>query len=194
MYNYFMYTIVGLGNPGQKYQNNRHNVGQMFVEYVKSQNSNLKIVKTDTFMNQSGKFIKKLIGHWNLKIENLVVAHDDLDIPLGKFKIQKGQGPRLHNGLVSIENALETNDFWRIRIGVDNRPARRPHRQNPDEVQSLNEDRQTNRWINGETYVLSDFTPEEKTVLNAIFPKIYQQLFNQILNHNQIDHDRDQLG
>ena len=198
MYNYPMYTIVGLGNPGQKYQNNRHNVGQIFIDYVikklRITNYELKVVKTDVFMNQSGVFVKKLIRNPQFVINNLIIAHDDLDIPLGKFKIQKGQGPRLHNGIISIENVLSTNDFWRIRIGVDNRPARRPDRQNSDEVQSLNEDRQTNRWIDGETYVLSDFTPEEKIVLNATFPKIYQQLFNQILNRNQFDHDRDQIG
>src|SRR5574340_614297 len=107
MYNYSMYTIVGLGNPGSKYQNNRHNVGQMFVDYLVnelagSRVNEFKLKKTDCYMNQSGLFIKNL----KLKTENLVVAHDDLDIPLGKFKIQKGEGPRLHNGLISIEKAL----------------------------------------------------------------------------------------
>ena len=191
MYNYSMYTIVGLGNPGQKYQNNRHNVGQMFVDYLKSRRTDVKCFKTDVFMNQSGSFIKKIIKNLKLEIRNLIVVHDDLDIPLGKFKIQKGVGPKLHNGLESIENTLGTKDFWRIRIGVDNRTVRRPDRRNTDEVQSSNEISQINRWINGETYVLNDFTAEEKTVLNATFPRIYQQLFNQILNRNQVDHDRD---
>ncbi len=157
MYNYSMYTIVGLGNPGSKYQNNRHNVGQMFADYLVNELTGkrvneFKLKKTDCYMNQSGRFIKNL----KLEIKNLVVVHDDLDIPLGKFKIQKGQGPRLHNGINSIENTLGSKDFWRIRIGVDNRK--------PD------------NWTNGEAYVLENFTPEEKEIIIQTFPQIYSRL------------------
>ncbi len=155
-----MHIIVGLGNPGSKYKNNRHNVGQMFVDYLKNQSAGwrtkIKTVKTDVFMNQSGSFVKKIVSDLELRISDLIIAHDDLDIPLGKFKIQKGVGPKLHNGLESIENTLGTKDFWRIRIGVDNRPAE-------------------NR-IDGETYVLQDFTKEEKESLSIIFLKIKAQL------------------
>ncbi len=156
-----MKVIVGLGNPGYKYRNNRHNVGQMFVDYVdKIQNDNtkVKITKTTVFMNQSGAEIKKLLKIANSKIENLLIVHDDLDIPLGKFKINKGSGPKLHNGINSIEQALGTKDFWRVRIGVDART-------------------QTN-WIDGETYVLQNFGKEEKEKVYAIFPVIYQRLTN----------------
>ena len=102
-------------------------------------------------MNESGIFVKKL----KVKPENLYVVHDDLDIPLGKFHIQFGVGPQLHNGLESIEQHLNTKDFWRIRIGVDNRKSP----------------------ADGETYVLNDFTNEEKSLLEEqIFPKILSQL------------------
>lgn len=149
-----MKVIVGLGNPGKLYQNNRHNVGQMLTDYL-SENldikKSVKLVKTDCFMNQSGSFVKKL----NAKPENLYVVHDDLDIPLGKFHIQFGVGPQLHNGLESIEQHLKTKDFWRIRIGVDNRKS----------------------GIDGETYVLSNFLKEEKQLLvKEVFPKILSQL------------------
>ena len=120
-----MILIVGLGNPGKKYINNRHNVGHIFIDYLaneltRSQINVLKIVKTDCFMNQSGVFVKKFIENRKLKIENLFVVHDDLDIPLGKFHIQFAVGPQLHNGLESIEDHLHTKDFWRVRIGIDN--------------------------------------------------------------------------
>ena len=126
-----MLLIVGLGNPGSKYQNNRHNVGYLFVDYIleskkskiKNQNLNskVKIIKTDCYMNESGKFVKKLTNHYSLVTSHLLIIHDDLDIPLGKFHIQFGVGPLLHNGLESIEQHLKTKDFYRVRIGVDNR-------------------------------------------------------------------------
>ena len=161
-----MKIIVGLGNPGQKYKNNRHNVGHMFVDYLNNQSNkselvDIKIFKTDCFMNMSGSFVKKLFVNWKLKVENLIVAHDDLDIPLGKFHIQVGVGPQLHNGLDSIEESIKNKDFIRIRIGVD---ARLPRSED------------VNR-INGETYVLQDFTAEEKNLLEKdVFPKIFAQL------------------
>jgi len=177
-----MKLIVGLGNPGQKYKNNRHNVGQMFIDYLIStkgrlplgqnppslklrRTGGLKLYKTDCFMNLSGIFVKKLIeSRLNReKISNLIVVHDDLDIPLGKFKIQMATGPKLHNGIDSIEKELGTKDFLRVRIGVDNRLA-------------LSERSESNGWVDGESYVLQDFLLEEKKIILATFPKIYNQL------------------
>ncbi len=177
-----MYFFIGLGNPEKKYQNNRHNVGQMFLDYlvkklddwmieklkeekhyhltvIQSPTSQLlALVKPKTYMNQSGLVVKNLLYQFKtLKSSDLFVIHDDLDIPLGKFKIQKGEGPKLHNGLESIEKNLGTKDFWRIRIGVDNRP---PENRLP-----------------GETYVLKNFLLQEKQLLeNEIFPEIFKQL------------------
>jgi len=100
-----------------------------------------------------------------LKIENLIIVHDDLDIPLGKFHIQQGVGPQLHNGLESIEQHLKTKDFLRIRIGVDARVSNKwtcPER---------------SRRVDGESYVLKNFLAEEKTRLEKeIFPKLFTQL------------------
>jgi len=162
-----MKLIIGLGNPGEKYKNNRHNVGHMIIDYIVDQvqsskvkiqnyNSKFKTYKTDCFMNESGKFVKKVIENYKLKIENLIVVHDDLDIPLGKFKIQKSTGPLLHNGIESVENALGRKDFWRIRVGVDNRL-------------------QTGQ-MDGETYVLTDFRPQEKEIINQVFQIIFDRL------------------
>jgi len=181
-----MKLIVGLGNPGEKYANNRHNVGFQFLDFlienlsleiqksnIKSQNYSAKfknnkylqsvvaefkklfvLAKPLTFMNKSGAAVKKCVTCYMLHAQSdLIVIHDDLDIPLGKFKIQSGTGPQLHNGVESIEAALKTKDFLRIRIGVDNR--------SPD-----------NR-IDGETYVLQDFENEEKRLITgSVFLKI----------------------
>ncbi len=155
-----MITLVGLGNPGKKYQNNRHNVGHMFIDYLNNLNlktKDLKLIKTDCFMNQSGLFLKNTLHITHSSLSKTIIVHDDLDIPLGKFHIQLGVGPKLHNGLESIEQNLKSKDFWRIRIGVDKRL--------PD------------RWTDGIKYVLQDFLTEEKTSLEKeTFPKIFQQL------------------
>ena len=157
-----MKILVGLGNPGKKYSNNRHNVGHIFVDYLINELKNskingLKLYKTDCFMNESGIFVKKINEKFKIKNENLIIVHDDLDIPFGKFHIQFGVGPQLHNGLDSIEDHLKTKDFLRIRIGVDNRNSEQK--------------------IPGETYVLNDFTKEEFINLKEIiFPKIFSQL------------------
>ena len=155
-----MKLLVGLGNPGNKYKNNRHNAGYYFVDFLLNKltsyeltSLNLKLLKTDCFMNQSGEFVKKILDkHQNIEINDLYIAHDDLDIPLGKFKIDKGTGPKLHNGIKSIEETIKSKDFWRIRIGVD---ARKP-----------------DTWIDGEKYVLSDFTKEEREEIEKVFEEI----------------------
>jgi PTH1 family peptidyl-tRNA hydrolase len=156
-----MILLVGLGNPGKKYQNNRHNVGHMFVDFLTNHysldTSQFRLVKTDCFMNESGIFFKNTLHVTRFTLQSLIVVHDDLDIPFGKFHIQKGVGPQLHNGLKSIEENLRSKDFWRVRIGVD---ARLP-----------------NRWIDGESYVLQNFLTEEKIRLEKeIFPIILNQL------------------
>ncbi len=161
-----MKIIVGLGNPGKKYQNNRHNAGHMFIDYLvkeskrlKIKDDGLRILKTDCFMNQSGQFVKRQSSLIHDLSSQLWIVHDDLDIPLGKFKIDQGTGPKVHNGLTSIEQTLGTKDFWRIRIGVDKRKQ--------------------DNWIDGETYVLQDFLTEEKTILHQTFPRIVTLLQNE---------------
>jgi PTH1 family peptidyl-tRNA hydrolase len=153
--------IIGLGNPGKKYENNRHNVGKMFIDYISQKfNLTLKTFKTNCFMNESGKEVEKILKKLpvkSYKLQDVFIVHDDLDIPLGKFRIDFGKGPKLHNGLKSIEETLNTKDFWRIRIGIDNR--------------------QKTGWIDGEAYVLQDFLKEEKEVLeNEVFKKIKEKL------------------
>ena len=114
------------------------------------------LVKPQTFMNKSGDsvsvIIKRQVSSYKFQVTNdLIVVHDDLDIPFGKFKIQT-QGPKAHNGITDIQNKLRTMDFLRIRIGIDNRT--------PGEL------------ITGEEYVLNDFSKEELDKKNQIFSEI----------------------
>jgi len=155
-----MKLIIGLGNPGSKYVNNRHNVGYMVVDALKGISKGLTLLKTDYFMNDSGSFVAKKLKTYSIKPEALYVVHDDLDIKLGAFKIQFGRGPKGHNGIIDIEEKLGTSDFWRVRVGVDARTK----------DQRLK--------VNGEQYVLEDFTNQEILILNNVIKQICNQLVN----------------
>ena len=164
-----MRLIVGLGNPGDKHKNNRHNAGFMFVDKLIQKNNlpfeferkfdsdilvetqSMAFAKPQTYMNSSGVAVSKIINFYKIEIENLWVAHDDLDIALGEYKIHKEKGPKDHKGVGSIEIAIGSLDFWRVRIGVDNR-------------------KEDNR-IPGEDYVLQDFTEGEKQILDEVIEK-----------------------
>ncbi len=207
-----MILIIGLGNPGVKYQNNRHNVGQLFIDYLTSleglrikefksdkfsnsqlaklviNNNELIFAKPQTFMNNSGIAVGKLVSKLKLinspnsqtrQINNLIIVHDDLDIPLSKFHIQFGVGPQLHNGLESIEQHLKTKGFYRVRIGVDNR-----QQAEKTSLESLDFSRdKLRRRIPGETYALQNFLSDEKKLLKSdIFPKIFAQFKLQLKN------------
>ncbi len=113
------YLIVGLGNPGEDYEGTRHNVGRELVEYLrdKAELSGLKYFIPDQFMNSSGRDIGKLVKTKSAA-ERMVVIHDDLDLPLGTFKMSFNKGPGGHRGVLSVMKAVKTEAFVRIRIGV----------------------------------------------------------------------------
>jgi len=136
-----MKLIIGLGNPGKKYEKTRHNIGFVVVDEVisnfqfsifkqfpkfKSQISkgNIKdkkiiFAKPQTFMNNSGEGVRALIDFYKIDPENdLIIIHDDKDIPLGTIKIQKDKSAAGHNGIKSIIQHLGTQNFTRVRIGV----------------------------------------------------------------------------
>ena len=158
-----MKLIVGLGNPGKQYENTRHNVGYMVIDKIKNQKlkiKNMMLVKTNVFMNNSGEAIKKLTTDYRLQTTDLYVVHDDLDIPLGQFKIQYGRGPKDHKGIQSIEETLGTNEFWRVRVGVDNRdPSDR---------------------IPGEEYVLQEWTSQEYEIVNRVIKQVTREIIRWI--------------
>jgi PTH1 family peptidyl-tRNA hydrolase len=157
-----MRLVVGLGNPGEEYKATRHNVGYLVVdELVKSKLPRGVVVKkSGVFMNDSGSFVKKLSIAYRLVPSALFVVHDDLDIMLGEYKIQFGRGPKDHNGLKSIDQELKTDEYWHVRVGVDNRPL-------------------DNRPM-GEEYVLQNFTDEERVILDKTIKKVVNDLIQRL--------------
>lgn len=169
-----MFLITGLGNFGKEYSNTPHNAGFLFVDSFREyllKNSNLQIsewenekklflseickIKRDgeligilqkplTYMNGSGSAVKLLQKKY--KIDEYILAHDDLDIQLGNFKIQKGKSPKGHKGVMSVEDVLGKKEFLRIRIGIENRGE---------------------RVIPGDEYVLIPYSKKEIAILSG---------------------------
>lgn len=114
-----MFLVVGLGNPGKKYGDTRHNIGVEVVNELELLTlKGIKIIKSQTLMNQSGVAVKKLVKNLKLKIKNLIVIHDDLDLPVGKIRIVKNRGAAGHKGVESVIKELGTKNFIRIRVGI----------------------------------------------------------------------------
>ena len=181
-----MKLIVGLGNPGEKYRNNRHNVGFMVLDelarrlgvtgyksskggsaeyaWTNLNNERVELFKPMAFMNESGRSVAYVMQkHRDLKTSDIWMIHDDLDIQFGNYKIQKGKGPKEHKGLMSIDEALGTSDYWHIRVGVDNRPL-------------------DNRTP-GEEYVLQDFGKTEIETRDRIIKKVTDELISLITDY-----------
>ncbi len=136
--------IVGLGNPGRDYKENRHNVGFMLIDRlsVRWDARNMKIqsksivistrwegrklllAKPQTYMNLTGTSVQGLLKFYKLPLENLLVAHDDLDLPFGALRIRPGGGPGGQRGVEDIINRLGTQDYARLRVGIDRPPGR----------------------------------------------------------------------
>lgn len=182
-----MKYFVGLGNPEIKYHDNRHNVGFLAIDalntYLKTKYKRRApvfsqkflqsivfdyspfafLIKPMKYMNDSGVAVKKIVDSYKIDLKNLYIIHDDLDIPLGEYKIQFAKGPKVHNGVTSVEDELGTKNFGRIRIGIENR--------DPE-----------NR-IKGEEYVLQNFTDEEKRIIKWVIQKIIHDEFFENLRY-----------
>jgi PTH1 family peptidyl-tRNA hydrolase len=114
-----MKLVVGLGNPGKEYENTRHNTGRILVGMIekKLENSKIKFITPDTFMNNSGKAVVTFIKT-KKDLKDLVVIYDDIDLPLGKIKISFNHSSGGHNGLESVIKRLKSQEFLRIRVGI----------------------------------------------------------------------------
>ena len=133
-----MYIIVGLGNPGAKYETTRHNMGFITIDYL-SRELNIPVnrlgfkslygqgviggekvilVKPQTFMNLSGQTVKEIVDFFKVPAENLIVIYDDINIPLGKLRIRPFGSDGGHNGMKNIIYLLQSDKFPRIRVGV----------------------------------------------------------------------------
>lgn len=132
-----MWLIVGLGNPGTEYAATRHNIGFMAVDAIARHSDTVRFVSKfqsqmamgswqgekfillcpQTYMNLSGRAVQAAMAFYKIPPENVIVLHDELDLPLGKLRIKKGGGANGHNGLKSIDEAVGAN-YWRIRLGI----------------------------------------------------------------------------
>lgn len=151
-----MKLVVGLGNPGAKYEKTRHNAGFWWLDTIASQqraafkresrfqgayakvsanSGDLWLLKPETFMNNSGQAVAALANYYKVAPREILVAHDELDLPPGGAKLKFGGGLSGHNGLKSIAANLGTQDFWRLRIGIGHpRDTAAPEREVVDYV------------------------------------------------------------
>jgi len=177
-----MKLIVGLGNPGRAYANNRHNIGFMClnhfariqgIRFNKKQGKartgtgevagcKIVVAKPQTYMNLSGESVSRLIKKFDIKLNDLVVIHDDLDLPLGRIRIRSGSSSGGHKGIDSIINVLESQDFLRLRVGIE-RPTKNEGPTEFSEYEII-------------SYVLSDFTPDEKQAVTMVIPKVSEAI------------------
>jgi len=167
-----MKLIVGLGNPGRAYANNRHNIGFICINHFgrshgikldrkqgrarigmgKVAGNEVVVAKPQTYVNLSGKSVSRLVKRFNISLDELIVIHDDLDLPLGKIRLSYGSSSGGHKGIDSIIKEVGSQNFTRIRIGIG-----RPAEASEDEIIA---------------YVLSDFTPEQKKAITPAIPKV----------------------
>ena len=130
-----MKLVVGLGNPGKEYNLTRHNVGFLILDkylgdinwsskfnglYYEKNINNEKVifVKPQSYMNLSGNVVQKFINFYKIDTKDLLVIHDDLDLPVGKFRIKINSSSGGHNGIKDIISCLNTNEFVRLKIGI----------------------------------------------------------------------------
>ena len=158
--------IAGLGNPGEQYQSNRHNLGFLTLDYLAGRhdiplkkqgfealfgkgiigNERILLAKPQTYMNLSGIAIERLVSYFRVDIKDLIVVHDDLDLPFETIRLKKGGGEGGHKGLMSIVQHVGSADFIRVRIGIG-KPMRKAM---------------------VERYVLSPFAEEEQNAVPSI--------------------------
>jgi len=162
--------LIGLGNPGIDYQDTYHNVGADFADFFAGQNKeketriksaklfeysaagNLIAAKSLTFMNESGSAVKAAMTAFKLKPREIMIAHDDSDLFLGKSKFSFGRGTGGHKGIENAIKALRTKDFWRLRIGI--RPPEEKIR------------------AKAGSFVLKKIKPGDKKILESLFREI----------------------
>lgn len=164
-----LYLVVGLGNPGKEYQNNRHNAGFMTVDKLAKhlgttfsrveanaliakttyEGKRIILIKPQTYMNNSGRSVKQLVKYYKIPLENIIVLFDDVDLPLGTIRIRADGGSGGQKGMLSIIQNLGTQSFPRLRIGIGRPPGR----------------------MEAAAYVLQNFSQAEKTILEITIEK-----------------------
>ena len=152
-----MKLIIGLGNPDKKYQLTRHNVGRYAANLLQTKNlPETKFGTNDSYMNEAGDSVQKIVHFYKVDLNNFYLVHDDLDLPVGEYRLQFDRGPAGHHGVESVIQHLGTQAFNRIRIGIG-----KPQNQVPVE-----------------DYVLQKFSSEEKVLIDQTIDKIVEELYN----------------
>ncbi len=174
------FLLIGLGNPGRDYKDNRHNIGFMLVDRVavrlnargmKLQSKaivtnaiyeerKLILAKPQTYMNLSGHSVQGLAHFYKLPLENLLVAHDDLDLPFGMIRLRPGGGPGGQKGVASAIERLGTQDFARLRLGIGRPPGR----------------------MDPAAYVLQDFSRDEMKILSDVLDRAADAALEFVVN------------
>ena len=188
--------IVGLGNPGKEYQNNRHNIGFLILEKftkkyeskftfkhkLKSRCAELKINNftyrlflPNTFMNNSGEAVRAIVDWYKIDLAQLFIIVDDLDLPIGKIRFRKKGSSGGHNGLKNIIENLQTQNFNRIRVGIG----------------SPQNNQKSSRY-NTISHVLGNISSEEKLILDKVYLQINKAL--EQLNTRNEDHIMNELN
>jgi PTH1 family peptidyl-tRNA hydrolase len=174
------FLLIGLGNPGREYQNNRHNFGFMLIDRlavrlnarglkVQSkaiitsgiyQDRKIILAKPQTYMNLSGQAAQGLLNFYKIPMENMLVAHDDLDIPFGTIRIRPKGGPGGQGGMASTIEKLGTKDFPRLRLGIGRPPGR----------------------MDPAAFVLQDFSREEMKLISEILDRAADAALEFVVN------------
>jgi len=172
--------IIGLGNPGKKFSNSRHNIGFLILENLsKKHNSNFllkdkiksycsefkindstyKLFLPNTFMNNSGDAVRAIVDWYKINLKQVFIIVDDKDLPLGKIRFRKKGSSGGHNGLKSIIEKMQTQNFNRIRIGIGSPPP----------INGKNN-------FNTISHVLGNISPEEKSILDKVYERVIKSL------------------
>lgn len=177
-----MKLITGLGNPGFFYARNRHNIGYMCIRHLarthkirlnKKQGlartgsgeldgQKVMLARPQTYMNESGKSVTRLVRNLKIAPSDLIVIHDDLDLPPGKIRLRQGGGSGGHKGIDSIVQHLDSTDFYRVRIGIGR----------PDVFEGSAEEKEQ-AVID---YVLSGFSRQEKKIIEKVIPQVSEAI------------------
>jgi PTH1 family peptidyl-tRNA hydrolase len=166
--------VIGLGNPGENYARNRHNIGFMCIDHLawgsgirlnrkegqartgsgEIAGKQVILARPQTFMNRSGVAVSHLVRKYNVTRDRLIVIQDDLDLPSGKIRIRQGGSSAGHRGIMSINDSLGGRDFTRIRVGIGR----------PDTAE--------NKDAEVVDYVLGDLTPEEEKTIEEVLLRV----------------------
>ena len=172
--------LIGLGNPGKKYFNSRHNIGFLLLEKLSKKynsnfllkdklksscsefqinNSTFRLFLPNTFMNNSGDAVRAIVDWYKINLDQIFIIVDDKDLPLGKIRFRRKGSSGGHNGLKSIIEKLQTQNFKRIRIGIGT----------PSSINGI-------KNLNTISHVLGNISLEEKSILDKVYNRVIESL------------------